>query len=569
MRMLRLPAALAALALAVSACSGGGGNSDGGSGQYPRNETLYTTGTAWEAPTSWNPMMRGQFAVGTNGLVYESLFHYDADAGEYVHWLAESDEWTSETEHVITLREGVTWNDGEPFVAQDVVTTLELGQVPGVPYSNVWDYIESVEATDERTVTVTFSESRPQEWMNWAYSNPIVPDHIWAGMEESQVADSPNENPVGTGPYVYESHTDDRMVWERNDEWWAIEALDMTMDARYIVDIVNASNEVTMGMLNQGEVDLSNNFLPGIDQVLNSNETITSFYDGPPYMKSANTAWLIPNHTREPLNDTAFRQALAHSINITQIVEGPYANLVQAANPTGLLPEWDAYIDHELVEREGFTFDADEAVAILEEAGYMDEDGDGFVETPDGEPIALTLAVPSGWTDWMEAARIIEQNAQDVGINITAEFPDAGLLDDNRNAGEFDLVINNARQLSNSPWTYYDYLYQLPVQEQQTTVNFHRYESDEAWALTEELARVPADDVEAAAEVTSQLQEHFLAELPTIPLWYNGQWSQANNSAWTNWPSEAEGTPNSPAVMWEGWYELGGIETLASIEPVE
>ncbi|WP_017571927.1 ABC transporter substrate-binding protein [Nocardiopsis halotolerans] len=566
--MLRLPAALAALALAATACAGADGGDGGPGSGYPRGETLYTTGTAWSAPTSWNPMMRGGFAVGTIGLVYESLFHYDPETGEYVHWLAESDEWVSDTVHEITLREGVTWNDGEPLVAQDVVTTLELGQTDGVPYGNVWDYIENVEATDERTVTVTFSESRPQEWMNWAYSNPILPAHVWGDMSATDITDSANENPVGTGPYVYESHTDDRMIWERNDEWWATDALDMTMDARYIVDIVNASNDVTMGMLTQGEVDLSNNFLPGIDQLLNSNENIVSFYEGPPYMKSANTAWLVPNHNRAPLDDTAFRQALAHSINITEIVEGPYANLVQPANPTGLLPEWDAYIDHELVSEEGFSHDAAEAVAILEEAGYMDEDGDGFVETPDGEPIALTLEVPSGWTDWMEAARLIEQHAQDVGINITAEFPDQGLLDQNRNAGEYDLVINNARQLSNSPWTYYDYLFQLPIQDEQTTVNFHRYENEEAWQLTEELARVPAGDVEAAAEVTSQLQEIFLAELPVIPLWYNGQWSQANNTHWTNWPSEAEGTPNSAAVMWEGWYEMGGINTLAEIEPV-
>lgn len=568
MRILRLPAALAALAIAATACSSDGGDSGDG-GEYPRNETLYTTGTAWGPPTSWNPMMRGGHAVGTIGLVYEPLFLFDTDTGEYVPWLAESDEWPSEDVHEITLREGVTWSDGEPLVADDVVTTLELGQLDAVPYSNVWNYIESVEATDERTVTVTFSESRPQEWMNWAYSNPILPDHIWSELSETDVTEGANEDPVGTGSYVYESHDDGRMVWERNDDWWATEALDLDMDARYIVDIVNASNEVTMGMLNQNEVDLSNNFLPGIDQVLNSDDNITSFYDGPPYMKSANTAWLVPNLTREPLNDVAFRQALAHAIDLEQIVEGPYANLVQPASPTGLLPEWDDYIDHELVEEKGFTYSADEAVAILEEAGYLDEDGDGYVETPDGDPIALTLEVPSGWTDWMEAARLIATNAQDVGINIEAQFPEHDLLVTNRNAGEFDLIINNDRQLSNTPWTYYDYLFQLPVRDTQSTVNFHRYENEEAWALTEELARVPADDVEGAADITSQLQEIQLTELPTIPLWYNGLWAQSTNQNWTNWPSEHEGTPSTPATLWGGWFELGAITTLAEIEPVE
>ncbi|GAB3704717.1 ABC transporter substrate-binding protein [Nocardiopsis oceani] len=567
MRSLRLPAVLAALALVATACTDEGGET--GDGGYPRGETLYTTGTAWDPPTSWNPMMRGGYAVGTIGLVYESLFHYDPEEGEYDPWLAESDDWPDESTHVINLREGVTWSDGEPLVAQDVVTTLELAEVDGVPYSHVWDYVETAEATDDHTVTVTFSENRPQQWMNWAYGNPILPDHIWSEMDDTQVTESPNEEPVGTGSYVYESHDDERMVWERNDDWWGVEELDLSMDARYIVDIVNASNEVTMGMLTQHEVDLSNNFLPGIDQVLDGDEEITSYYDGPPYMRSANTAWLVPNHEVEPLDDPEFRRALAHAIDLEQIVDGPYSNLVEPANPTGLMPEWDEFVDHDLVESEGFTHNMDEAVAILEEAGYVDEDGDGYVETPDGDPIELTLEVPSGWTDWMEAARLIAEHAQDVGINITDETPDDELVNSNRNSGEYDLVINNDMQLSNTPWTYYNYIFQLPVQEEQTTANFHRYENEEAWALTEQLAAVPAEDTEGIAAATSDLQEVFLEDLPVIPLWYNGQWAQTSTANWTNWPSEEDDAPSTPNVLWDGWYEMGFIHTLAEIEPVE
>jgi len=356
------------------------------------------------------------------------------------------------------------------------------------------------------------------------------------------------------------------MVWERNDAWWGTDALGLEMQPRYVVDIVNTSNEITMGMLDQNEVDMSNNFLPGIDQVLEGNEAITSYYDEPPYMRSANTAWLVPNHEREPLDDAAFRDALAHAIDVQQIVEGPYSNLVEPANPTGLLPEWGDYIDHDLVEEEGFTFDPDRAAEILEEAGYTDEDGDGFVETPDGDPISLSLEVPSGWTDWMEAARVISDNAQDVGINLEAAFPGEKLLIENRNAGEYDLVVNNDVQLSNTPWTYYEYLFELPLREEQTTANFQRHENEEAWELVEQLAEVPAEDDEAMAEATAGIQEIQLAENPAIPLWYNGLWSQTSDTVWTNWPSDADG-PHHPGTMWNDWFELGAIRTLAEIEP--
>ncbi|MBE2999921.1 ABC transporter substrate-binding protein [Nocardiopsis sp. HNM0947] len=561
MRSPRLPAALVALALTATACSG-----DTDSGGYPREETLYTTGTAWGPPVNWNPLMPGNFAVGTKGLVYEPLFHYDPDENEYEPWLAESDEWPEENVHVITLREGVEWSDGEPFTADDVVATLELGAHDAVHYSNIHAMIDSAEATGEHEVTVTFEDNRPQEWMNWAYSEAVLPEHVWADMDEEALTDSPNEEPVGTGPYLHESNTDDRMVWERNDDWWGTDALGLEMQPRYVVDIVNTSNEITMGMLQQHDVDMSNNFLPGIDQVLDGDEAITSFYDEPPYMRSANTAWLIPNHEREPLDDPAFRDALAHSVDVQQIVEGPYSDLVEPANPTGLLPEWDDYIDHELVEEEGFTHDPERAEEILEEAGYTDEDGDGFVEDPDGEPVSLTLEVPSGWTDWMEAARVIAGNAQDVGIDLDTEFPDEQLLVENRNSGDYDLVVNNDQQLSNTPWTYYEYLFELPLREDQTTANFQRHENEEAWELVESLAEVPAEDHEAIAEVVSEVQEIQLAENPAIPLWYNGLWSQSSNAVWTNWPSDADG-PAHPATMWGDWFELGAIRTLAEIEP--
>ncbi|WP_026118899.1 ABC transporter substrate-binding protein [Nocardiopsis ganjiahuensis] len=567
MKSLRLPAALAALVMVASACSGEGGEG-GGSEGYPRNETLYTTGTAWGPPTNWNPIMEGNYAVGTVGLVYEPLFLFDPNENEYTPWLAESDEWPDENTHVITLREGVEWTDGEPLVAEDVVTTLELGHFD-IHYSNVWDYLESAEATGEREVTLTFSEPRPQEWMNWVSARAIVPDHIWADKDESKVTDDPNQDPVGTGAYVYENHADDRMVWKRNDDWWGTEALGLEMKPTYIVDIVNASNDVTMNMLNNHEIDLSNNFLPGIDQVINDDNNITSYYAGAPYMQSANTAWLIPNHEHPALGDPVFRSALAHAIDLEQIVTGPYTNLVEPADPSGLLPQWDDYIDHELVSEEGFSFDASEAVAILEEAGYLDEDGDGFVETPDGEEITLTLEVPSGWTDWMESANVIAGNAQEVGINVEPAFPEHDLLIENFRKAEFDLMINNDRGLSNTPWTYYDFIFQLPINEQQTTANYARYENEEAWDLTQQLAAVPADDVEGAAEITSDLQEIFLEDLPIIPLWYNGMWSQASNNVWTNWPSEASDTPDNFATMWNNMYQMGAIYTLAEIELAE
>ena len=66
-------------------------------------------------------------------------------------------------------------------------------------------------------------------------------------------------------------------------------------------------------------------------------------------MLSANTAWLVLNTTKKPMDDPAFRQALAHAIDVNKIVTGVYGQIVQAASPTGLLPAWDKFVDKSVV----------------------------------------------------------------------------------------------------------------------------------------------------------------------------------------------------------------------------
>jgi peptide/nickel transport system substrate-binding protein len=536
---------------------------------YERNETLYTSGTQWGPPSNWNPIMNWAYAMGTIGLCYETLFLYDPLADEFTPWLAESGEWTSDTVYEVTLRQGINWTDGEPLTAEDVVFTFELGKFPSVRYSTLWNWLESAEAVDDYTVRFTFSEPNYQEWASLLYETAIVPKHLWEGRTEEEVATGANENPVGTGPYLYETYSEDRMVWVRNDNWWATDLLGLSVGPKRIVDIVNSSNNVALGMVLQGQLDLSNNFLPGVASLTDPGRGygVQTYYPEAPYMLSANTAWLVLNTTKPPMDDPAFRRALAFAIDTDKIVNVVYGNIVQKASPTGMLPNWEKYVDQAVVDELGFSYDPEQAKTILVDAGYVDVDGDGFVEAPDGSTIELTIIVPNGWTDWMESIRVIAESAQAVGINLTPDFPDYGALVDARNSGNFDMVINNDKQISNTPWTYYDYVFRLPIQESQTTVNFGRYENEEAWALVQELDRIPVDDVEGMKAITSQLQRIHLTDLPLIPLWYNGMWAQYSNAVWTNWPSSAEDANHYTPCTWRGYWNMTAILMLTELEP--
>ena len=176
--------------------------------EFPRNETVITGGTQWGPPSNWNPLQGGGQAMGVRGLLYETLFLFDPWTTELTPFLAETGEWTGDNTYELTLREGLTWQDGTPLTSADVVFTVELGHEPAVKFSNVWTWLESVEAVDERTVLFTFSDPRKGEWDNFLQANQIVPQHLWADIPTEELGTYPNDqNPIGSGAYKYHSHT--------------------------------------------------------------------------------------------------------------------------------------------------------------------------------------------------------------------------------------------------------------------------------------------------------------------------------------------------------------------------
>jgi peptide/nickel transport system substrate-binding protein len=578
----RLLALLAVASLGVAACSSGASPSaappaeetpaataeatpeatPAGEVTYPRNETLYTTGKQWGPPSTWNPLDPNS-ATGVVGLQYETLFLFDPLADTFEPWLAESAEWTDPTTYTIKTRQGVTWSDGTPFTAEDVAFTIGLAKIKVVG-SNIWDFVTDATATDDSTVVVKFSDPAYQQWALWTYNSPILPKHIWESKANEDILKELNANGVATGPYKYKTHAEDRMVWERNDTWWGKSA-GLEVKPKYIVDIVNGANSVALGRLMQGEFDLSNNFLPGIATLVDQGYVAT-YYKTAPYMLSANTAWLVTNDQKPPLDDPEFRKAIAWSVNVPDIVNKVYGNIVKAADPTGLLPTWEKYIDAAQRDALGFSYDPAKAQQILDAAGYK-KGGDGFYTAKDGSAIKLTIMVPSGWSDWEAARDVIISSLKAVGINAEAKTTDYNGLVNDRNNGNFDLVVNNEVQVSNSPWTYYDFIFRQPLMSAEgKNRNFGGYENADAWALVQEFDKTPVDDLAKQQEITSALQKIFLEDLPVIPLWYNGMWSQVSNAVWTNWPSD-EGEHVFPST-WNGYWQMGAIKMLTNLEPV-
>ena len=538
---------------------------------YPRNQTLYTSGTMYGPPTDFNPVAGG-YVTGTFGLLYESLFLYNPLTDKFIPWLAKSGSWTGAKTYTLKLRSGLTWNDGTPLTAADVVYTFNLGKLNSVPYSTLWNFLQSATAVDNLTVQFTFSTALYQEWSNALYTVAILPAKVW-GTQTATTVLTYNTSPsaaagvVGSGPYQLLTYDQTKVVWVKNPNWWGKTLLGLDVKPTYIIDEVNGSNNVELGQMLNGQIDLSNNFLPGVNSIVSGigGYGIQTYYAKPPYMLSANTAWLVTNDVKKPTNDPVFRRALAESINVSQIVNNVYGQIVQAANPTGLLPNWNQFVDKTVVAKYGYTYNPTDAKKILKAAGYK-MGSDGYFRNKDGSPINLSLIVPSGWTDWMAAIQSIAQSAKKGGIRITPSFPSYNDRTNKVQTGKFDLAIANDAQIANTPWAYYNWMFRQPILATQVAGNDGRYKNSTIWSLVQQLDATSISNVAGMRKIMSQIQTIQLQDLPIIPLWYNGAWSQANNNVWTNWPSSAAGSPKYMPVTWDGYWNMGAVLMLTTLK---
>ncbi len=538
---------------------------------YPRNQTLYTSGTMWGPPTDFNPVAGG-YVTGTFGLLYESLFLYNPLSDKFVPWLAQSGSWTGAKTYTLKLRPGLTWNNGTALTSTDVVYTFNLGKLSSVPYSTLWNFLQSATAVDPLTVQFTFSKALYQEWSNALYTVAIVPAQVWGTRTVTDVL-TYNTSPdaaagvVGSGPYELLTYDQTKVVWVKNDAWWGKSLLGLDVKPTYIIDEVNGSNNVELGQMLNGTLDLSNNFLPGVNSIVSGigGYGIQTYYTKPPYMLSANTAWLVTNDVKKPTNDPVFRRALAESINVSQIVNNVYGQIVQAANPTGLLPTWNQFVDKSVVAKYGYTYNPTDAKKILTAAGYK-MGSDGYFRNKDGSVINLSLIVPNGWTDWMAAIQSIAQSAKKAGIRITPSFPSYNDRTNKVQTGKFDLAIANDAQIANTPWSYYQWMFRQPIQATQVAGNDGRYKNSTIWSLVQQLDATPTTNVAAMKTIISKIQTIQLQDLPIIPLWYNGAWAQANNNVWTNWPSAAAGSPHYMPVTWGGYWNMGSVLMLTTLK---
>ena len=525
------------------------------------------SGNQWSPNNDVNPAKTWDYVTGLVGFAYETPFRYDPLKDRFVPWLASAGRWSSKTTYVMTARRGVKWSDGKPMTIKDFLYTFNMLKLKTHPQHAFWadTGLKSIKAKGN-TLVFRFAASHSyQQFDFYRFNVAIVPQHMFTRYNSTALTSGNLSKPiVGTGPYLYQSGVgaqSQTVVWKKNPQWWAIKALGTHVVPTYVVDIKNGTNAAALANFVAGNIDLFNNFGPKST----IKGSVKTYFSRSPYVLGANAVWLFPNTTKKPLNDKAFRRALAYSVNVSQIVKKAEDGLVTKASPTGLLPIWNKWVNKKVVSKYGFSYNVAKAKSILAAAGYKDRNGDGYVENKDGSKIDLSIVCPNGWSDWMTALQIISAGAKAVGIKITPNFPEYNTMVDDRGHARFDLLLGNDRQYSNTPWTYYQYIYQLPILGNQTSTNYERYSNAKGWNLTKGLDRIPTSNTKAYGAQMSALEKTFLQDLPAIPLWYNGMWAMYNTKHWKNWPSASDRqfTPTS----WRNYWQMTSIDMLTHLRP--
>jgi peptide/nickel transport system substrate-binding protein len=440
----------------------------------------------WGYPSPYTHYSRGP-GYTRMSFIFETLVWKDASS--FVPQLAEEWEYIAEENaYIFKLRNDVTWHDGTRFTADDVVFTFDYTQQH--PYQLVDNSIvEAAEAIDEYTVKLYLSRPYAPFFQDVAGTQPILPRHIWEGIEEPDKFTAP-EAVIGTGPYVLADYSQEHgtYLFQAYDDYY--------LGKPFVDEIkfVRVSEEMIPAALKEGSVSAGD--IPP--------EVVSEMEEAGLAIVMAPVAWnakMTINHHQEPLSSEQFRQALAYAIDREALVQITQRGHAIAGSP-GMIPPTSDWYNPDTPQYE---YDPTRAIGLLEELGYEPEDG-YFIR--DGEVLELELLATA---DFKEVGQFIKQQLEEVGIKIDLRTLEAKTVDAKVEAWDFDLAIYGHGGL------YEPSILKRVIMDE--GFNSARYTSNETLNQLLE-AQLTEMDASKRKDLVFQIQEVYAQDLPALTLYY-------------------------------------------------
>lgn len=574
--------------------------------QLPRSETLYFNGQQWSAVVGWNPYSNSNnnamaIAQQDNArvLMFETPYLYNMLDGKVYPLLADGDfVWNdARTEITFKIKSAAHWSDGTPVTADDVAYTWATHVKYNTPAgAGNKDYIDTIEAVDPQTVLVKAKLDAEGKAVNplivaaYLSSNYVI-QKAWTETLEGRVGGDATalladtaEDVVFSGPYHKFFSDDTKVVLIRDDNYWGQDASmwGKLPVPKYLAHTIFKDNAAGSVALAQGEVDVSQQFNSNIQVLwLNYGLPVSTYLPEAPYGIGASLPTAFYNLKAYGLDQLAVRKAIAIAVDYPTIIANAMTN--QSAtfdqvprslmNPT---PGEQALYDHDAVkDLQWAGNDIEGAKKLLDDAGIVDTDGDGWREY-NGQKLAYIATCPNGWSDWQAAIEVVAAAGKKIGIDITTNYPEWGVYQTVVTKSDaplpegYDIFMMWSDGAGpTQPWGRVRKMLssEFVGMSSNWNGNWGQYSNPAADAIIQAIPTMTdPDEIKAAY---TELVKIYLTDIPSFTLMYRPQSFHAvNESVWTNFPHADDGTnpPVPPLDLMDGW-SVAGLYNLELVSP--
>lgn len=388
--------------------------------------------TAWPVNVGpLNPHLYTPNQMFAQSMVYESLVKYQAD-GTIAPWLATA--WTHSADGkkwTFTLRENVTFSNGEPFNAE--AARANFMAVLANRQRHAWlelaNQIVAVNALDERHLQIELKDAYYPFLQELALPRPfrfIAPSQFKEGGTKNGII-----APVGTGPWILkESKLNQYDVFVRNEHYWGEKPAVENVTVKVIAD--PTSRAVAF---ETGEIDLMYG-----DEGLLPLDTFERFSHNPQYKTQLSapveTVMLALNSAKSPTREQAVREALNHAVDKKTLINSVLYGTQQVADT--LFAPSVPYANIGLTPRQ---YDPERAKSLLESAGWTLPAGQQIREKA-GQPLHLELAFIGTDALSKSMAEVIQANLRQVGVEVKLVGEEESSIDARQRDGRFDMIFN-------------------------------------------------------------------------------------------------------------------------------
>jgi len=464
--------ASAACALFFTACGGGATSESDVAGDPVAGDWIVIHQLS--DPHGINPYVTSD--AGASAMadrVFQKLLGQDFLTTELYPVLAEARPLVSDDHltYTFTLKQGITFSDGKPLTASDVVFSFKAIANPliadAAALRNYYESVKDVVATTPTTVVITmtqpyflaeyflgslwimpkhvldpkgltdkytFAETKS---IDAAQANPAMKEFAdWYGSEE--VRRDPKLN-IGSGPYAYEEwKTGESVTLRRNDAFWAKgkDAWNPAYADKLVYKVINDRNSAVVALKN-AEIDFME-YVPPTKYTEEIDTVATPHLRKYPFQTQA-YSYIGFNMARPILSDVSVRKAIAHCVDRDALIKQLVRGLATTVNSPIYQdrPEYDKSLPN-------IAYDPNTAKSLLAQAGWADANGDGVLDKAingKNTPLTLTMLINAG-NELREALAVnLSEELRKIGIKMEIRKLEWSVFQENQKARQFDLYI--------------------------------------------------------------------------------------------------------------------------------